>query len=1011
MPRRVASVVALLVPCFVALVSSATVPASGQAPDPPARLEPGRTIERPLAGGEEHRYALALTQGAHAGVVIAQRGIDVVVEVDSPGGTLVGHYDDEARDGRDERVDVVAEVSGIYTLRVTPTYGRAGAGTYVIRPIEIGDATREDRTRQELRTMRAELGPSPAKSAQPQLERAVALAEQALGPDAIETARLQHELARTHQRNREYEAVVPLYEAAAATSERRLGADHPATARTWTGLAATYAALGQRARALPLALRALDVSERALGPDHPQVALCLITVANLREDMGEIDTAIALEQRALTIIETRTRDDAQLSTILNNLGSLSMDKEDFEQADALLRRSLAIQERTGEWDAQIAMTLQNLGIVARQRKDYAAAEAYYLRALDLRKRALGELHPDVASNLNSLAVLYRAKGELARSLETLFQALGILEKTSGPWDNTTVTALGNIARTYALLGDLPHAAEFQRRVDAALETQLTLNLAIGSERQKLIAANGVTDRTDRTISLDAAAHFARPDITGLAALVILQRKGRVLDAMTDTLAAVKRRLDSADDRQRLERLGATTAELARTALRATPNLSSAERVAAIGRLESERETLESELSERSAEFRAQAAPVTLDAVRGAVPDDAALIELAIYRPFDPKIEGNAAYGPPRYVAYVVTRQDTRGFDLGPAQEIDARVAALRQALGDPQRADVGERARQVDAAVLQPLRDAIGSARQLLVSPDGALTLVPFAVLRDAQGRYAIERYRITYLGSGRDLLRMQSRQPSQARGVIVADPVFGDPAGEPARAEASPTLIAKRSITSVDDLSGAFFAPLSGTAVEARRIQALFPDATVLTRAQATKAAVLQLEAPRVLHIATHGFFIQDPQHKVANPLLRSGLALSGANLGLGQAGGTGHDGILTALEASSLNLWGTKLVTLSACDTGVGEVRNGEGVYGLRRAFFLAGAESLVMSLWPVSDYVTRELMTDYYTGLKRGLGRGDALRQAELAMLARKGREHPFYWASFIQAGQWAPLDAGQ
>src|SRR5262249_49196544 len=145
---------------------------------------------------------------------------------------------------------------------------------------------------------------------------------------------------------------------------------------------------------------------------------------------------------------------------------------------------------------------------------------------------------------------------------------------------------------------------------------------------------------------------------------------------------------------------------------------------------------------------------------------------------------------------------------------------------------------------------------------------------------------------------------------------------------------------------------------------------------------------------IATHGFFLTDASGKTAggsgtrainakvkieNPLLRSGLALAGANLNKDSA----DNGILTALEASSLNLWGTKLVTLSACDTGVGEVKTGEGVYGLRRAFTLAGTETLVMSLWPVSDYVTREMMTTYYTGLKNGLGRGEALRQAELAM----------------------------
>jgi CHAT domain-containing protein len=193
----------------------------------------------------------------------------------------------------------------------------------------------------------------------------------------------------------------------------------------------------------------------------------------------------------------------------------------------------------------------------------------------------------------------------------------------------------------------------------------------------------------------------------------------------------------------------------------------------------------------------------------------------------------------------------------------------------------------------------------------------------------------------------------------------------------------------------------------------------------RATESALKQLAAPNILHIATHGFFLQDASEpsgvaagsakpgsrgiaagaRIENPLLRSGLALADANL-LSRA--DSDDGILTALEASGLNLWGTKLVVLSACDTGVGEVRNGEGVYGLRRAFVLAGAESLVMSLWPVSDYATRNLMTSYYKNLKQGMGRGASLRQVQLDMLKRNKDLHPFYWANFIQSGEWANLD---
>jgi CHAT domain-containing protein len=141
----------------------------------------------------------------------------------------------------------------------------------------------------------------------------------------------------------------------------------------------------------------------------------------------------------------------------------------------------------------------------------------------------------------------------------------------------------------------------------------------------------------------------------------------------------------------------------------------------------------------------------------------------------------------------------------------------------------------------------------------------------------------------------------------------------------------------------------------------------------------------------------------RIESPLLRSGLALAGAN-----EHKEDDNGILTALEVTGLNLWGTKLVVLSACDTGVGEVKNGDGVHGLRRTLVLAGAETQVMSLWPVADRATRELMVSYYRKLQEGQERGEALRKVQLEMLKRVNRRHPYYWASFIQSGEWADLE---
>jgi CHAT domain-containing protein len=268
---------------------------------------------------------------------------------------------------------------------------------------------------------------------------------------------------------------------------------------------------------------------------------------------------------------------------------------------------------------------------------------------------------------------------------------------------------------------------------------------------------------------------------------------------------------------------------------------------------------------------------------------------------------------------------------------------------------------------------------------------------------------------------------------MVIADPDFGTAATAegshqprlPHSAADPGETVSARGV----DFAQFSFSPLPGTAEEARMLRTLLPGATVLTQAGASKSAIKRSPTPSILHIATHGFFLQDvvmpfvptasrglaisdvqpedlvvPEERVENPLLRSGLALAGANV---HRGGE-DDGILTALEASSLNLWGTKLVVLSACDTGVGEIKNGEGVYGLRRALVLAGAETQMMSLWPVSDAGTQELMIAYYQALQAGQGRGEALRQVQLQMLASIDRRHPFYWASFIQSGEWASLD---
>ena len=411
-----------------------------------------------------------------------------------------------------------------------------------------------------------------------------------------------------------------------------------------------------------------------------------------------------------------------------------------------------------------------------------------------------------------------------------------------------------------------------------------------------------------------------------------------------------------------------------------------------------------------------------------IPVNTALIEFAAYRPYNPKAtKQDEAFGAPHYVAYVIRRQgDVQWKELGEAKVIDAVIDNWRKALRDPKRKDVKALARVVDEKTMQPLRPLLGAATQLLISPESALNLIPFPALVNETGQYLVERYAISYLTSGRDLLRLQVARESQSPPLVLAYPEFGE--GEMIQRATAPTskraAQTRQGISPATDLTSLYFTALKQPEDkkydEAKSIQSNFPTATVLTETFANETALKQVKSPRILHIATHGFFLTDQKieashntgavlginlHvKIENPLLRSGLALAGANL----RKESNDDGILTAMEMANLNLWGTKLVTLSACETGVGEVKIGEGVYGLRRALVLAGAESQVMSLWKVSADKTPDLMIDYYAGLKQGQGRGEALRQAQLKMLRNKALQHPFFWAGFIQSGEWANLD---
>jgi CHAT domain-containing protein len=864
------------------------------------------------------------------------------------------------------------------------------------------------------------LGKRDHAHAEPLFQRALTVWEKAPGRERSNAAIALDDLARLYENQADYARAEIFYQRALALRETALGSDHPKIVDTLKRLANVYKFKGDYARAEPLYRRALAIMEKALDPY--EVANLLNALAELSRTRGDYASAEALLQRSVATLEkTPDHSDSDLAPALGSLGELHRIRGDLAGAEPLLRRAISLWEKAvGSDHPKVAHPLSSLAVLYYDRGDYASAESLHQRALAIREKALGSDHPDVASSLNNLGEVYRAHGDDGRAEPLLQRALTIRKKALGPDHPDVAGSLDNLAKLYVERGRVPLAVSAAQQAADIQDRHTAAVLATGSEELKRLYTDKLVDGTHWDISLHVQHAPADLDAARLALTVLLRRKGRVLDSMTDSLAALRGSL-APDDRQLLDRLASIYGQLSAQVSRGPGKAPPEEYRRTLAALAEERRAVETDIGRRSAAFHTEQTLVTLSEVEAAIPSGAALVEIARYTPYQRHPSRPTPSGAPRYVAYVLHPSGAPTFaDLGEAAPLEAAVDAFRRALADPDLThDPKPAASALDRLLMAPIRPLLGDARWVFLSPDGPLNLVPFAALVDEQGHYLVERYLFSYLTSGRDLLRFEDRPPPPREApLIVANPAFDD-ADVPPAPEAS-----RRDVRSIDMVTHAL-PSLGSTAEEARHIARLFPGSRVLMGAQATEQAIEAAHGPRLLHLATHGFFLPalpvpeallhgpgtEPTaaERAAllqreSPLLRSGVALAGFNRRK-----VGSDaGVLTALEAAGLDLHGTRLVVLSTCESGLGEASVGEGVYGMRRALTMAGAETQVMSLWQVDTGRTRERMEAYYQRLKDGAGRSEAMRDVELAMLADKKTAHPNLWASFIVSGEWRTLD---
>ncbi len=921
--------------------------------------------------------------------------------------------------------------------------------------------------------------------AEPLYRQASDIWRTALGEHHPAFATSLNNLAELYRNTGNYAEAEHLNRQALAIDRKALGESHPGIATDLNNLAALYYAMGDYAAAEPRYRQALEITRTALGEAHPQFAGRLNNLALLHDAMGNYAAAEPLFRQATDILRVALGEDHPLfAASLSNLAGLYESAGNCAAAQPLFRQALEIRRKAlGEDHPEFAQSLNNLAALYDSMGDYTAAEPLHRHAIDIARVALGEDHPHFACTLHNLAALYESMGDYTAAEPLYRQASDIWRTALGENHPNYATGLNNMAGVYVATIRTSEAQSLMLQAAAIDDRMIGQVFSIGSGSQRTAFLKMVRANVERFLSLVWRHLGEAPDAIRAALDLVLRRKAigaESLAAQRDALLGGKYPTLEPQVRE-LTTLRRQIAQ--KTLAGAGPEGLPAHRQLLV-QWDQQKERLEAELAHRIPEMNLEQKLRAADrrAVALALPAGVALVEFVRFDVYDFEAvpaRGESRWQPARYLAFVLPAGEpdhVQMIDLGEAEAIDRLIRDFRAGItgeaeehaglnlarrrATPVPAEQDSAGQALRAALFDPLTPALGGCTRLLLAPEGDLSRLPFEVLPTADGHYLIDCYQISYLATGRDVLRFGAAASGQATApLVIADPNF-DLAGAATPAPLETASVPGRGSHDLDRRQGelAPAQPLPGTCVEGEQISGLLKESKIHMPEGAAEdvgaEAIARLLAgtrlwlgemalegqlkrdcrsPYILHLATHGYFLTDQPRDpnryfrglgaaggqtgegmgrlsgqgLENPLLRSWLVLAGFNTWLRQESpaAQAEDGLLTAEDVTGLDLLDTELVVLSACETGLGQVHVGEGVFGLRRAFVLAGAKTLVMSLWKVPDQQTQELMVDFYQRILAGEPRAEALRQAQLALKSRY--PDPRDWGAFICQGEPGPL----
>jgi CHAT domain-containing protein len=787
-----------------------------------------------------------------------------------------------------------------------------------------------------------------------------------------------------------------------------------------------YATTGRYTQAEGFTAGAIDIRKQIFGENHFSMAASLNNYGVLHYNLGRYNESEKTLADALAIIRANKLESSMSNAIiLNNQAMLYQSVGRFDQAETSLKQAIGIAEKLESKKSKNHLKfLSNLALLYQQMGKYPDAEAIYLTM----ETRLGKSNPDFASMQANQAALYMHMGKTDRVESLLKSAAAIYKNNFGEQNPAYAKVISDLGNFYRFSTRYDEALPLLERALAIREKMLGKNhphyvqsqedLAIlhwknnAPQKASELYHDGMEkslgfintyfppmSEAEKTKYWDVLSprfqrfyNFAIENNTALPALVKdlfnyqIATKALLLNSTNKVKQSIlashdglliKDYLAWVDQKEQLARLYAySKADLKEQNI----NLDSIETVT---------NAMEKKLSERSKDFSEGygTSRISYSQIRDLLTDNEALVEIIRVKKFDQAFTDDA-----QYIALVLEK----GVDipkmkvLKNGQQLETRYAkfyrnAIQQKIADDYSYE------QYWAAIEQEVQ----SKKVIYLSPDGVYNQINLNTLRKKGGNYFINTHDLSVLGNSKDLIRLKAKKTTNS--------------------------VKNATLLGFPDYGGTAISALPGTKTEIDGIAGILKSSgfqlNVLTQSTASESKLKSIKAPTILHIATHGYFLQDVEKSASafgiamenandNPLLRSGLMLAGAARtlnGTSMPNLTSNDnGILTAYEAMNMNLEGTQLTVLSACETGLGEVKAGEGVYGLQRAFLVAGADALIMSLWKVDDAATQQLMKNFYANwIKQPANKQKAFKQAQLQLMTKY--KDPYYWGAFVMMEQ--------